>query len=123
MRATLEVIAFQVAKILEVMRTDSGMSIDVLRVDGGAVVNRFLVQFQAGILGIPVDVPKINETTALGTAFLAAIGVGDVEGTDTLRDVWRLECRYEPRFSRDEREMRMSDWRAVERSREWAQDE
>jgi len=122
-RATLEAIAFQVAEILEVMRTDTGRSIDVMRVDGGAVVNRFLIQFQADILGIPVDVPKINETTALGAAFLAALGVGDVEGTDALRDKWRLECRYEPRFSRDEREKRMYEWRrAVERSREWTQD-
>lgn len=121
-RATLEAIAFQVAEILEVMRTDSGMSIDILRVDGGAVVNRFLMQFQADILGIPVDVPKISETTVLGAAFLAAIGIGDVDGTDALKDNWQLECRYEPRFSREEREMRMSNWRrAVERSREWAQ--
>ncbi len=73
-RATLEAIAFQVAENLEVMRKDSGINIDTMRADGGAVVNEFLMQFQTDILGIPIDVPVINETTALGTAFLGALG-------------------------------------------------
>ncbi len=83
-RATLEAIAYQVAENLAVMRKDSGLSIDVMRVDGGAVVNNFLMQFQADILGIPVEVPVIHETTALGAAFLAAMGVGDFHNLDDI---------------------------------------
>ncbi|MDG2198440.1 MAG: glycerol kinase GlpK [SAR324 cluster bacterium] len=119
-RATLESIAFQVADNLEVMKTDSGIEFDVMRADGGAVQNKFLMQFQADILGIPVEVPEIHETTALGSAFLAAIGIGAVTDTKTLEENWKLSRRYEPTISSDERFEKISQWkRAVERSREW----
>ncbi len=120
-RATLEAIAFQVAEIYNVMQKDSGISIDVMRVDGGAVVNEFLMQFQADILGIPVDVPEINETTALGAAYLAALGVGDFSSLDEISSKWKLSRRYEPTITEDERLSSIERWRkAVERSRGWA---
>lgn len=121
-RATLEAIAFQVAENLEVMQKDSGISIDVMRVDGGAVVNQFLMQFQADILGIPVDVPIINETTALGSAYLAALGIGDFNSLDAISDNWKLRKRYLPSIGEDERKLLIEQWKkAVIRSRNWAE--
>jgi glycerol kinase len=121
-RATLEAIAFQVAENLEVMQKDSGISIDVMRVDGGAVVNQFLMQFQADILGIPVDVPVINETTALGAAYLGALGVGDFNSLDAISRNWKLGKRYVPSISEDERKLLMEKWKkAVMRSRNWSE--
>jgi len=119
-RATLEAIAFQVAENLEVMQQDSGMSIEVMRVDGGAVVNQFLMQFQADVLGIPVDVPVINETTALGAAYLSALGVGDFNSFDAISRKWKLSKRYIPSIGDDERKSLMEQWKkAVMRSKSW----
>jgi glycerol kinase len=121
-RATLEAIAFQVRENLDVMRKDSGTAIEAMRVDGGAVVNEFLMQFQADILGIPVDVPVINETTALGAAYLAALGIGDLGSLAEISTNWKLRKRYEPALSADEREARLAHWKkAVERCRHWAE--
>lgn len=122
-RATLESIAFQVNEILQVMKKDSGIDIGVMRVDGGAVVNKFLMQFQADILGIPVDVPVINETTALGAAYLGALGAGEFNSLNELSNKWKLLKRYEPQMSKDERETLCAKWRrAVERARNWDMD-
>ncbi len=119
-RATLEAIAFQVAENLEVMRTDSGMPVDVMRVDGGAVVNNFLMQFQADILGIPIEVPVIHETTALGVAYLAALGVGEIDSQEEISQNWKLAKRYEPSITEDHRRQLMHQWkRTVTRAREW----
>lgn len=119
-RATLEAIAFQVAENLEVMRKDSGMSIDIMRADGGAVVNEFLMQFQADILGIPVDVPVIHETTALGAAYLAALGVGDFNSVESITSNWKLNKRYVPSINDDQRKTLMEQWKkAVKRSTKW----
>jgi len=121
-RATLEAIAFQVAENLDVMRKDSGMPIDLMRADGGAVVNQFLMQFQADILGIPVDVPVIHETTALGVAYLAALGIGDFDNLDEISSNWKLSQRYEPAITEDHRHQLMHQWkRAVERSQRWVE--
>lgn len=121
-RATLEAIAFQVAENLDAMQEDSGLSIDVMRVDGGAVVNEFLMQFQADILGVPIDVPVVTETTALGAAQLAALGIGDINNLDELSNTWKLFKRYEPTISNDKRQSLMAQWkRAVDRSRKWAE--
>lgn len=121
-RATLEAIAFQVAENLEIMRKDSGMSIDLMRADGGAVVNQFLMQFQADILGIPVDVPVVHETTALGVAYLAALGLGDFDNPDAISSKWKLSKRYEPGMTEDQRQQLMHRWkRAVERSQKWVE--
>lgn len=119
-RATLESIAYQVKDNLDVMVKDSGIPIEVMRVDGGAVANDFLMQFQADILGIPVDVPVITETTALGAAYLAAYGIGEFHDLKELEKNWKLHKRYEPHMKEEEREKLLHLWhKAVERSKSW----
>jgi glycerol kinase len=121
-RATLEAIAFQVRENLDVMRIDSGVDIKAMRADGGAVGNEFLMQLQADMLGIPVDVPVINETTALGAAYMAALGIGDFGSLDEISANWKLRKRYEPAISEDERASRLANWKkAVGRCRRWAE--
>src|SRR5207248_10331360 len=83
-RATLESLAYQSRDVIDVMNRDSGMAIRELRVDGGGAANDFLMQFQADLLGAPVDRPAMVETTAAGAAFLAGLGVGFWSGTDEL---------------------------------------
>lgn len=119
-RATLESVAYQVKDNLDVMNKDSQIPVEVMRVDGGMVANEFLMQFQADILGIPVDVPEITETTALGAAYLAALGIGDFKDLKDLAGNWKLAKRFEPKMSADERESLLYQWhRAVERSKGW----
>jgi glycerol kinase len=119
-RATLESIAYQTRDLVEAMRA-AGQPIEVLRVDGGGTANRFLMQFQSDVLGVPVEVAAIRETTALGAAFLAGLAVGVWKTPDELRQKRAIAARYEPRMSRDERETLYAGWqRAVERSRGWA---
>jgi glycerol kinase len=119
-RATLESIAYQTRDLVEAMR-EAGQRIDVLRVDGGGTANGFLMQFQADVLGLPVEVAAIRETTALGAAFLAGLGVGFWRTADELRQRHEIAARYEPRMSVDKRDELYREWlRAVERSRGWA---
>lgn len=119
-RATLESIAYQVKENMDVMEKDSGISIKVMRVDGGPVVNDFLMQFQADLLGIPIDVPVITETTALGSAYLAALAIGEFNSLDEIASKWKLSKRYTPKITEEEREKLMTGWkRAVERSKNW----
>ena len=102
------------------MEKDSGIHVDMMRVDGGAVVNDFLMQFQADILGIPVDVPVITETTALGAAYLAAYGIGEYPDLKDLADRWQLAKRYEPQMDDTTRKNLLHFWhKAVERSKNW----
>lgn len=120
-RATLESIAYQVKENLDVMRKDSGIDIQVMRVDGGPVVNEFLMQFQADLLGIPVDVPMITETTALGSAYLAALAVGEFSNLDEIATKWKLNKRYTPQITQEKRDELMARWKeAVKLSRNWA---
>ena len=92
----------------------------MLKADGGAVANRWLMQFQADLLGVPVVVPEIAETTALGAAYLAGIGVG-VWDLETVAGMWRPSQRFEPRMDPDRAATLLAGWhRAVERSRGWA---
>jgi len=120
-RATLESTAYQVSDLLQAMEKDSGVTISAMRCDGGAVANRFLMQFQADILNIPLLIPEITETTALGAAFMAAIGAGFVRSPAELQSHWHLARSFEPNMSDDERAHLLSQWhRAVERSRDWA---
>ena len=117
-RAALESIAFQSAALLQAMSRDAvaagGQAVQELRVDGGACVNDLLMQFQADLLGIPVVRPQVIETTALGAAWLAALGLGIAGGTDALESQWQIERRFEPALSRDEASARMAQWeRAV----------
>jgi glycerol kinase len=119
-RATLESIAYQTRDLIEAMR-GAGQKIEVLRADGGATANGFLMQFQADVAGIPVEVAAIQETTGLGAAFLAGLASGVWKTPDELRRRRAVAARYEPRMSADERESLYAGWlRAVERSRGWA---
>lgn len=120
-RATLEAIAFQTRDVVETMQRESGVALRELRVDGGAVGNALLMQTQADLLGIPVVVPAVTETTALGAAYLAGLGVGFWSDAATVAAQWRAARRYEPQISADERESRYAIWqRAVTRARAWA---
>ena len=117
-RATLEGIAYQVRDVVEAMERDTGLKMPVLRADGGGSANSFLMQFQAGQLGVPVEVPEVAETTALGVAYLAGLAVGFWDDQDAVSRHWRLSRRYEPRMDSSVRDELYSGWqRAVERAR------
>ena len=119
-RAALEAIAFQTRDVLETMRRDSGIALDVLRVDGGAAVNDFLCQFQADVLGVAVERPAVSETTALGAAYLAGLATGFWTGREEILRNHRIEKRFMPEMRETERERLYEQWlRAVERSRAW----
>ncbi len=119
--AAVDAMAYQVADVLESMRLDAADEIAALRVDGGAAVNDALLQFQADILRVPVERPKVTETTALGAAFLAGLASGLWSTTDEVAATWRLERRFEPRMEQRERDRLLQRWRqAVERSKGWA---
>jgi glycerol kinase len=119
-RATLESIAYQTRDLVEAMKA-AGRPVDVLRVDGGGTANAFLMQFQADILGLPVEVAAVQETTALGAAFLAGIGAGVWGAGDELRRRRAVARRFEPRMRADEREALYDGWkRAVARAGGWA---
>lgn len=121
-RAALEATAYQVKEILDVLRRSAGMPIRTMRADGGGTNSRFLMQFQADMLGIPVEIPEISETTALGAAYLAAIGAGELGGVYETRALLRIRRCYEPSMSEDRRESNMAMWRrAVERARGWTE--
>jgi glycerol kinase len=119
-RATLESICYSSRDVAEAMTADSGVELDVLRVDGGATVNGALMQLQADILGVPVSRPVVAETTALGAAYAAGLAVGFWSDLDELRANWREDRRWEPEWSSDRRESGYADWkRAVERTLDW----
>ena len=121
-RATLESIAYQTRDVVLAMAADSGLALDTLRVDGGAVANNFLMQFQADILGVPVQRPAVTETTALGAAYLAGLATGFWTSQDEIAGQWRLERSFEPAMSADQREALYNGWqRAVDRARQWAE--
>jgi glycerol kinase len=95
-------------------------SLPELKADGGATANPWLMQFQADVLGVPVVVPEVAETTALGAAYLAGVGSGAMT-LSQVREGWRERARYEPAMSSDERESLLADWRrAVQRAGGWA---
>src|SRR5215467_11747474 len=104
-RATLESMCYQTRDVLEVMTADSNVHVKTLRVDGGAVVNNLLMQFQADILGVPVQRPKVAETTALGAAYLAGLATGFWSSTQEVAGQWVVDRTFEPKMSADEREM------------------
>ncbi len=120
-RATLEAIAYQTRDVLETMRRDSKVSLEVLGVDGGAAVNDLLCQFQADILGVPVERPAIAETTALGAAYLAGLATGFWGSREEIARNHKVERRYSPTMGAERRDRLYRGWvRAVERSRTWA---
>jgi glycerol kinase len=119
-RATIESIAYQVRDVVDAMKSETGISIPVLRVDGGGTANSLLMQFQADILGIPIQVAAVAETTALGVAYLAGLAADTWNNTDEISRKWRASATFEPSISSDRRESLYADWkRAVERSRCW----
>jgi glycerol kinase len=119
-RATLEAIAYQVRDVVEAMGTEANLQIPLLRVDGGGTANAFLMQFQADILGVPIQQAAVAETTAVGTAYLAGLAVGLWRDTAEIARKWRAARIYEPGMSTDQRETLYTGWkRAVERTRGW----
>ncbi len=119
-RATLESIAFQVTDVLTAMEADSGVSLAELRVDGGATVNNLLMQFQADLLGVPVVRPKINETTALGAAYLAGLAVGYWQDKEEIAEHWQMERTFTPQMERGKVDELRDRWnRALERAKGW----
>ena len=120
-RAALESIAYQSAEVLRAMQGDAGLALAELRVDGGATANNLLMQFQADLLGVPVVRPKVQETTALGAAYLAGLAVGYWKNTDDIRANWRVDRRFEPQMSRERAAELTAGWdKAVKRSKGWA---
>ena len=119
-RAALEAIAYQAVDAVRAQEESSGRRLEVLKADGGAVSNRWLMQFQADLLGAPVVIPEIPETTALGAAYLAGVGAG-TWNLDEVAAMWRPSQTYEPAMSADQADALLFDWhRALARSREWA---
>jgi glycerol kinase len=112
-RATLESLAYQSRDVIDVMNRDSGVAVRELRVDGGASANDFLMQFQADLLGVPVDRPAMVETTAAGAGFLAGLAVGFWSGPDEIRNVRRTERVFHPRLDGDTRERLYRGWQAA----------
>ena len=119
-RAALEAIAYQTRDVLQAMQDDSGITLQALKVDGGAVANDFLMQFQADILGVPVDRPRIVEATALGAAFLAGLAVGFWQDKAEISAQWQADRRFQPSLSTQARDEKYKGWtKAVERARAW----
>ncbi|HEX8751823.1 MAG TPA: glycerol kinase GlpK [Solirubrobacterales bacterium] len=119
-RAALEAIAYETVDAVRAQEAACGERLAVLKADGGGVANRWLMQFQADVLGAPVLVPEVAETTALGAAYLAGIATG-LWSPEQVESGWREAARYEPRMGEEERSALLADWgRALERSRGWA---
>ena len=119
-RAALEAIAYQTVDAVRAQEAASGDGLAVMKADGGAVSNRWLMQFQADVLGTEVIVPEIAETTALGAAYLAGIATGRWT-LEQVGEMWREAARYEPVMASGERESLLAEWhRALERAKGWA---
>ena len=121
-RAALESVAYQSADVLRAMEQDTGIPLKVLRADGGASANNFLMQFQSDITGRTIVRPMIRETTALGAAYLAGLATGLWSGKEDIRRQWTLDKRYEPAIGKAERERLLRGWdKAVGRAMHWAE--
>ncbi len=119
-RATLESLAYQTKDVLDAMEKDSGVKLSSLKVDGGASANNFLMQFQADILGVPVERPVVVETTALGAAYLAGLAVGFWESLEDVAKAWKVERTFEPMMEPRTRAKLYAGWqKAVERANGW----
>ncbi|MGQ7248940.1 glycerol kinase GlpK [Halomonas sp. V046] len=122
-RATLDALAYQTRDIIDAMAADSGITLKSLRVDGGAVANNVMMQFQSDMLGVSVDRPEVTETTALGAAYLAGIAVG-LWTQDELANKGRIERHFEPAMTPEERERRYKGWKkAVRRTMNWERED
>ncbi|SPY61855.1 Glycerol kinase [Providencia stuartii] len=119
-RATLESIAYQTRDVLDAMQADAETRLAALRVDGGAVANNFLMQFQADILGTSVERPEVRESTALGAAYLAGLAVGFWKSLDELQSKATIERVFKPGIETTERNYKYGGWKkAVARAQEW----
>jgi glycerol kinase len=119
-RATLESICYQSRDVVDAMAQDSGVALDVLKVDGGITANNLCMQIQADIVGVPVSRPVVAETTALGAAYAAGLAVGFWKSTDELRDNWNESQRWQPTWSNEQREEGYARWKkAVQRTLDW----
>jgi glycerol kinase len=112
-RATLESICYQTKDVYLSMNDDSGITLKTLRVDGGAVKNRFLMQFQSDILGVPVEVPTVQETTALGAAYLAGLAVGFWKDRAEIAKQWAIEDTYHPKMDGADRDQLYAGWQTA----------
>jgi glycerol kinase len=122
-RATLESIAYQTRDILELMRSECGLNLSELRVDGGACANDFLMQFQSDILGIPVERPDIIETTAMGAAYLAGLAVGFWKDQSMITERRKVNRRFTPDMNDDQRHKLYNGWKkAVKRAMQWEEE-
>lgn len=110
-RATLESLAYQTKDVLGAMEADANIPLTKLRVDGGAVANNFLMQFQSDLLNVPVDRPVINETTALGAAYLAGLAVGFWKSPDEISEYWNLDHQFTPNMDDSYREEIYAGWK------------
>lgn len=119
-RATLESLSYQTKDVLDAMQADSGIKLDSLKVDGGAVANNLIMQFQSDILNVPVDRPKVIETTALGASYLAGLAVGFWKNKEELVKNWQLQRRFEPSMDEKTRKEKYLGWlKAVRRTMNW----
>ena len=119
-RATLESICYQTRDVVDAMAQDSGVTLDVLKVDGGITVNNLCMQIQADVLGVPVSRPVVAETTALGAAYAAGLAVGFWKNTEELRENWNESQRWQPSWSHEQREQGFGKWKkAVRRTLDW----
>ena len=110
-RAALESMAYQTRDVLAAMQADAGLQLSTLRVDGGAIANNFLAQFQADILGVPVQRPQQLETTALGAAYLAGLAVGFWQSREEIAKHWAIGHDFAPALDTTERESLYRDWK------------
>ncbi|USD67639.1 glycerol kinase GlpK [Vibrio sp. SCSIO 43136] len=121
-RATLESIAYQTRDVIDAMEEDSGIHLDALRVDGGAVANNFLMQFQADVLDTPVLRPQLTEVTALGAAYLAGLAVGYWDSLDEVKDKTDIDRSFPPHHDEEKRQRRYKGWKkAVRCAQAWAE--
>ncbi|WP_405467539.1 glycerol kinase GlpK [Streptomyces canus] len=119
-RATLEAICYQSRDVVDAMEQDSGVHLDVLKVDGGVTANDLCMQIQADVLGVPVSRPVVAETTALGAAYAAGLATGFWSDTDELRSHWQESKQWSPEWSEEQRQDGYEGWkRAVERTLDW----
>ena len=122
-RATLEAIAYQTRDVAEAMEADSGIDMQTLRVDGGAVKNNFLCQLQSDIIDTGIVRPQVDETTALGSAYAAGLAVGYWSDLDELTANWQVDRKFDPEMESERADRLHSQWsEAVERSLDWARD-
>lgn len=123
-RAALDSLAYQTKDVLGAMEADSGIKLQALKVDGGAVANNLLMQFQADILGVPVERPQVIETTALGAAYLAGLAVGFWASKEELAKRWKLERRFENQMDEAKSQKLYKGWKkAVTRAMDWDEEE